>query len=180
MDGVPWDLYVALRDAVDSPAVRMTYCEGELEIMTVLPPHEIAKKMIARLIELYALEADIPINGYGNTTFRSKAKARGLEPDECYCVGHLLQDFPDIAIEVVITSGGMNKLPVYKGLGVREVWFWKDDAFQLFSLRGPGYEPIRSSELLPGLDLEVLARFARLTDQHEAAKGFRDWLRGSR
>jgi len=46
-----------------------------------------------------------------------------------------LKDLPDIAIEVVLTSGGIEKLPVYAGLGVREVWFWEDDAFHLHALR---------------------------------------------
>jgi hypothetical protein len=43
-------------------------------------------------------------------------------PDECYVLGRELldDDFPDIALEVVISSGGINKLEVYRGLGVRE------------------------------------------------------------
>jgi Uma2 family endonuclease len=177
LSGVPWEMYVALRDAVDTPGVRMTYCEGVLEIMSPLPAHEVAKTTIGRLIEMYAIERDVPLNGYGSTTFRSAAKARGLEPDECYCVGHLLKDVPDIAIEVVLTSGGIDKLSVYAGLGVREVWFWEDDAFHLHALRAGRYEAIRASELLPELDLEVVATFVRREDQHEAVKAFRDWLR---
>jgi Uma2 family endonuclease len=177
LSGVPWETYVALRDAVETPGVRMTYCEGMLEIMSPLPAHEDAKKTIARLIEVYALERDIPLYAYGSTTFRSAAKAKGLEPDECYCIGHRLKDLPDIAIEVVLTSGGIEKLPVYAGLGVREVWFWEEDAFHLHALRAGGYEAIRASELLPSLDLDAVAGFVRREDQHEAVKAFRDWLR---
>jgi Uma2 family endonuclease len=180
LSGVPWDTYVALRDAVDTPGVRMTYCEGVLEIMSPLPRHEDAKKTVARLIEIYALECDVPLYGYGSTTFRNAAKARGLEPDECYCVGHRLKDLPDIAIEVVLTSGGIEKLPVYAGLGVGEVWFWEDDAFHLYALRAGGYEAIGASEMLPDLDLDAVATFVRREDQHEAVRAFRDWLRGVR
>jgi Uma2 family endonuclease len=176
--GVPWEAYVAFRDAVDTPGVRMTYIEGLLEIMSPLPAHDYAKTTIARLLEMFAIERDVPLNGYGSATFRSAAKARGLEPDECYCLAHTLKDVPDIAIEVVLTSGGIEKLPVYEGLGVREVWFWEKDAFQLYALRVSGYEAIQASELVPGLDLEVLATFARRPDQHEAVKAYRDWLRG--
>jgi Uma2 family endonuclease len=180
LTGVPWETYVALRDAVDGAGVRMTYCEGVLELMSPLPPHEDAKKTVARLIEMYAIERDVPLYGYGQTTFRKAAKYRGLEPDECYCVGHKLKDVPDIAIEVVITSGGIEKLPVYAGLGVREVWYWEDDALHLHALRGAKYEAIPASEVLPDLDLEALTRFVRLDDQHEAVKAYRDWLRGVR
>ena len=178
LTGVPWETYVALRDAVDTPGVRMTYCEGVLEIMTPLPAHEDAKKTLARLIEMYAIERDVPLYGYGSTTFRSAAKARGLEPDECYVIGHRLKDVPDIAIEVVLTSGGIEKLPVYAGLGVREVWFWEEEAFHLHALRAGRYEPLVETEMLPGLDLAAVASFMRREDQHEAVKAFRDWLRG--
>jgi hypothetical protein len=30
-----------------------------------------------------ALERDVPLNGYGSTTFRKRAKERGIDPDEC-------------------------------------------------------------------------------------------------
>jgi len=176
--GVPWETYVAMREALDSPGLRMTYCEGTLELMSPSTEHEMAKKLLARLIELYALERDVPLWGYGSTTFRKEIKARGLEPDECYCLGELDQ-VPDIAIEVVITSGGIAKLPVYEGLGVREVWFWEHEAFHLHALREGGYERIASSEIVPDLDFEVLAKFVRLRDQHEGVKAFRDWLRSA-
>jgi Uma2 family endonuclease len=177
---VPWQTYVALRDALDNPGLRMTYHEGTLELMSPSPEHEVAKTSIARLIELFALERDVPLCGYGSTTFRREAKARGLEPDECYCLGGPLKELPDIAIEVVLTRGGLDKLPVYSGLGVREVWFWERDGFHLHALRGEAYEPIATSELIPELDLDVLARFVRWPDQHGAAKAFRDWLRAGR
>ncbi|WP_437860334.1 Uma2 family endonuclease [Sorangium sp. So ce363] len=175
--GVPWQTYVRLRDELDTPGLRMTFCEGTLELMSPSTEHEVAKTTIARLIELFALERDVPLYGYGSTTFRREARSRGLEPDECYCVGGTLKEFPEFAIEVVLTSGGLDKLPVYSGLGVREVWFWERDAFHIHALRGEQYEPIAASELIPDLDLVALARFVRWPDQHEAVKAFRSWLR---
>ena len=75
----------------------MTYLEGILELRTTSPEHERLKKIIARLIEAFVEEADIDLNGYGSATFRRKAAARGLEPDECYSLGEL-GEAPDIAI----------------------------------------------------------------------------------
>jgi hypothetical protein len=97
LSGVPWSTYVVLRDTVDSSGIRMTYLEGELEIMSPSRTHEVNKKQIARLLELYCLETDIPLFGYGSTTFRKEEKQRGLEPDECYCRGGA-REVPDIAI----------------------------------------------------------------------------------
>lgn len=179
LEGVTWQQYDALVALfIDQfPALRMTYLEGSLELMTTSPEHERLKKIIARLIEAFAEEADIDLNGYGSATFRQKAVARGLEPDECYSLG-ALGDAPDIAIEIVITSGGINKLDVYKGLGVQEVWFWENQTFSLYGLIDPdrGYETLTASRLLPQLDLTILAQFIDYPSQTKAVKAYRKTL----
>ena len=157
------------------PGLRMTFLEGTLEIMGTSSEHERLKTIIARLLEMYAVEKRITLNGYGNTTFRKEAKQRGLEPDECYCLGEL-REVPDIAIEIVITSGGIDKLSVYQGLGVREVWFWQDNQFILYRLREGEYEKIDRSEFLPNLDLILLSQFVNYDNQTEAVIAYRDAL----
>lgn len=177
LNNVDWRTYDALRELLDGPGVRLTYLCGALEIMTTSRRHEELKKRIARLIELFALERNIPLYGYGSTTFRREARERGLEPDECYCVGADMDEAPEIALEVVVTSGGIDKLAVYQGLGVREVWFWKDDHFELHALEDVAFQPIAHSARLPGLDLEALAPFVLHPDQHHALLDYRTWLR---
>lgn len=176
--GVSFKEYVVLREALDIPGLRITYCEGVLELMSPSTEHEDQKKTIARLIELHALERDVALYGYGNATFRREAKERGAERDECWMVGGKIRDFPDIALEVVMTSGGIDKLTVYEGLGVREAWFYEEGAFRLHTLSEGGYELIERSRLIPDLDFAALARFVAMDDQHRAAKAYRDWLRG--
>lgn len=175
--GVTWEEYDTLVSMfMDKfPGLRMTYLEGTLEIMGTSSEHERLKKIIARLLEMYAVEKRITLNGYGNTTFRKQAKQRGLEPDECYCLGDL-RDVPDIAIEIAITSGGIDKLSVYQGLGVTEVWFWQNDRFILYRLREEGYEQIDRSEFLPELDFVLLSQFVNYDNQTEAVIAYRNSL----
>ncbi len=178
LSNVPWATYVVLRDTVDSPGLRMTYLEGRLEIISPSREHEVNKKQIARLLELFCLERNIPLYGYGSTTFRKEEEERGLEPDECYCRGED-RAVPDFAIEVVIAAPAIDKLEVYRKLGVREVWLFRQGCFQLFALRGEAYLGIGTSEVLPEVDLERLAHYAVLEDQHAAVRAFREELRGS-
>ena len=89
------------------------------------------------------------------------------------------QGNPDIAIEVVVTHGQVDKLEVYRGLGVGEVWVWESGAFRVLALREGGFEPITSSEVIPELDLGHLASFVKRTDQHAALRAYRDELRAS-
>jgi Uma2 family endonuclease len=96
MHGVPWRTYSMLREALDISGLRMTYYKGALEFTSPSPEHELIKTTIARLVEMYALEVDAPLYGYGSTTFRRELEERGLEPDECYCVGEELRQYPDL------------------------------------------------------------------------------------
>ena len=175
--GVTWEQYDTLVSLfMDKfPGLRMTYLEGTLEIMGTSSEHERLKKIIARLLEMYAVEKRITLNGYGNTTFRKEAKQRGLEPDECYCLGEL-GEAPDIAIEIAITSGGIDKLSVYRGLGVTEVWFWQNNQFILCRLQKEAYQQIPRSEFLPDLDLVLLSQFVNYDNQTEAVIAYRDAL----
>ena len=175
--GVTWEEYDTLVTLFMDrfPGLRMTFLEGTLEIMGTSSEHERLKKIIARLLEMYAVEKRVIFNGYGNTTFRKEAVKRGLEPDECYCLGKL-KEVPDMAIEIALTSGGIDKLSVYQGLGVIEVWFWKDNRFILYRLKQGEYREIERSEFLPDLDFNLLSQFVNYDNQTEAVIAYRDTL----
>lgn len=176
--GVTWKDYVVLREVLDTPGLRMTYCQGALELMSPSRIHELRKKSIARLVELYAILRRLPLVGYGSTTFRNEAKERGAEPDECYRVGSLMKDgeLPDIALEVIHTNPLLDKLHVYQGLAVPELWLYKDGAFELYHLTDAGYERVERSTFLPELDFLLIARLAEREDQHEALQELRERL----
>jgi len=178
LHGVSWEDYervLAMRGDRSGP--RIAYLDGVLEIMSPSKRHETEKTLLARLLELFCLERDIPLYGYGSTTFRREDAERGLEPDECYS-RDADKPVPDLAIEVVVTRGSLDKLEVYRGLGISEVWVYEDGAWSLFGLGTDGrYAAIEGSRVLPEVDLERLAHYARFSDQHAALRAFRDELR---
>ncbi|MBX3125222.1 MAG: Uma2 family endonuclease [Polyangiaceae bacterium] len=153
---------------------RVTYLEGRLEIMSPSKSHESIKSMIGRLVEAWCAESGFEITPYGSWTLEAKDNERGLEPDECYVVGDRPEATrPDLAIEVVWTSGGIDKLDVYRLLGVREVWYWRDGAIEMFALRGLRYERTTNSEVLPGIDLGLLERFIDVRPMTRAVREYR-------
>src|SRR6266536_2614717 len=154
LNEVTWsDFELILQIRGDRAGVRMTYLNGVLELMTPSVDHEGIRKTIARLLEAYAEEKGMHFNGFGSWTLKNARRARALEPDECYSLSLGRPTSPDLAIEVVWTSGGIDKLEVYRGLGVREVWFWREGAIEISVLTGDHYEPRERSVLLPDLDL---------------------------
>jgi Uma2 family endonuclease len=178
LEGFSWQQYETLLATLgdDFPNLRLNYLEGTLEIMTTAPEHEELKTIIRMLLEAYFLETRTRFHGIGSATFRKASKLRGLEPDECYCLGQK-KEFPDLAIEVVLTSGMINKLDIYQGLGVAEVWKWEAGEFFVYCLRQTGYEQMAKSELLPDLDLQLLASYVNPIEQFDSVIAFRDRIR---
>ncbi|NET38337.1 MAG: Uma2 family endonuclease [Cyanothece sp. SIO1E1] len=104
------------------------YLWNTTEIMAPERKHEVSAENIARLLEAYFEETRTKFWGLGSTTFCQQAQKGGTEPDKSYCIVEE-KEFPDLAIEVVVTSGGIDKLEIYKRLGVKEVWYFKENQF---------------------------------------------------
>ena len=177
---IPWAQYDGLCEArSDAAGPRMAYLDGTLEIMSPARKHEFEKKLIARLIEAYGEEAGLSLNGFGSETFREKAEAAGVEPDECYCVG-AARKHPDFAIEVINTSGDVDKMEIYRRLKVGEVWIWQKGRFWIYRLGARRYAQVARSAVLPEIDLDELTRIVAATDeshQTESVRAYRKALR---
>ncbi len=177
LHGVSWGQYEALTVAIgDNPGIRTTYLEGELEIMSPGRRHEHLAKFLARLVEAYADVRELSLNGFKSETLRRKAKRASASPDECYRLGHAT-GMPDLAIEVVVTSGGVDKLDAYRLLSIGEVWFWQGEKLAIYHLGSGGtYSRSRRSRVLKGFPVLQAEEIMKNTDpahQAEAVRRFR-------
>lgn len=172
--GLSWSDYQRLLEVRgDASVPRYAYLEGDLEIMTPSLPHESIKSRIGCLVEVWCLERGIDFSPCGSWTLENKAKESGIEPDECYVFGNLGEPTrPDLAIEVVWTSGGVKKLEIYFKLGVREVWFWRRGRISVHTLEADRYLEAPGSSVLPGIDLDQLVSFL---DRPSASQAIRDY-----
>lgn len=179
LQDVTWADYQRLLEIRgERPVPRLTYVKGVLELISPSRPHESIKSMIGRLVEAWCFERDVAISPYGSWTHESKDAERGVEPDECYVLGNVGQpERCDLAIEVVWSAGGVNKLDAYGPLGIREVWFWKGGRIEVFGLGDAGYVPLPGSEVLPGIDLGELARYIDIKPMTRAVTEYRTALR---
>jgi Uma2 family endonuclease len=178
--GATWaDFQRVLELKGESSVPRVAYLEGVLQLMTPSQTHESVKSMIGRLVEAWCIENDVDITPYGSWTHESKESERGVEPDECYVLG----DDPKperahLAIEIFWTSGSIDKLEIYRKLGIREVWVWKRGAISVFKLTGEQYQSIPGSELLTGIDLVELLEFIDIRPMTRAVREYRARLAG--
>ncbi len=172
--GVTWEAYEQLLNQLGNQSTyRITYLEGTLEIMSPSRKHELTKENIGRLLEVYLDEAEIDFWGLGSTTLRKREKEAGKEPDKCYCL-ETEKEFPDLAIEVIITSGGTDSLAVYQRLEVKEVWFWYQEKLSIYHLNESGnYIEVDYSYLLPNLDIQLLSNYISYSNPRIAMREYR-------
>jgi Uma2 family endonuclease len=173
--GRSWEQFKLIQKGFEhSPGVRLFYHNGTIEILMPGREHELFGRVIGYLVVTFLIKKGIFFQPTGAMTQEKEGKV-SAQADESYCIGSV-KSIPDLAIEVVFTSGGIDKLARYQALGVTEVWFWRDGVLALYHLRSDGYEAIDRSELegLQDLDIELLKRCVLMaeTDAGEAIKTF--------
>jgi Uma2 family endonuclease len=193
LHGVPWRTYEFLLYRLDGQGLRITYDQGELEIMTLSLEHESWGAILGALIQVLTMELDIPIRSGGSTTLRRAFKKKGLEPDECYWIENerLMRgkkDFdsesdppPDLAVEIDITHSSLDRMGIYAALRVPEVWRFDGELLRVYLLGANAkYKESASSRAFPFLPIHEIERFLHdgtTTDETTLMRVFSKWVR---
>ena len=172
-----WQEFVVLENLLaSSGSFRITYLDGWIELMTVGEPHELIKSLLGMFLEAYFIEMGIEFIPVGNATRRGEEKGTSFEPDESYYLGEK-KDNPDLAIEVILTSGSLEKLEKYRRFKIPEVWLWENNQLDVYALISSEYHLVNYSQLLPDLDLELLVRCVQMPSRLEAMNAFKAGMR---
>ncbi len=192
LSGISWQTYERLRQELgEQRRLRLTYHQGNLEIMTPSPEHELSKEVLGRFVETLAEELAVQIYPLGSTTFSQPAFS-GVEPDKCFYIANIeavrgkrrldltADPAPDLVIEIDVTSGSQKRLQIYEALGVPEVWIYNGTTLIVRQLQNAGYVDSQQSQFFQNVPLPELAGFvkqASTMDYLELIKAFRGWVR---
>ncbi len=172
MDWPTFELFLKSRG--ERSGTRVTYLDGAVEIMAPSFNHERLKENLGFLLKLWAMEFRLPLYSMGSTTLKKARRKAGAEPDTSFSLRPpTVNATPDIAIEVVWKSPLLDKLEVYRRLGVNEVWVWERGALTAWKCAGGVWKKLRKSSLIPQLDLTLLARYAPLNLGPDELDAFR-------
>lgn len=193
LHGISWEVYEQLVEAFAEEHVRLTYDDGDLELMAPRINHEWWKRRMSLLLTWYCIEREIGMIGAGSTTFRRVDVRKGAEPDECFYIQNvekmrgkrdldLTRDPPpDLVLEVDITTDSLERMPIYAALGVPEVWVYDDESIRLYRLDSKKhYKLSKKSRALPGLPVAELHRYVLDTQDlldSELMRDFRGWIK---
>lgn len=173
LDRISWEKFEQIETTFkDIEGVRFIYLDGELEIiMSPSQAHEDAKSTIGLLLEAYMRAKKIRFYTTGSVTLGKKEITGRKEPDESYNI-HSKKEIPDLVIEVIITSGDINILEIYRRIGIQEVWFYQDGLLTVYVLKDGKYSKVNQSQLLPELNLENFTKYVNYPDQYDAVTEF--------
>ena len=133
-------------------------------------PHEIAKKLIGRMIETFTLCRGIEIRSSSSTTFKRSELQRGFEADESYYIQHAselrgvreidlsIHPPPDLVIEVDMTNSSIPKEQLFAAMKIPEVWRYDGEALWMGSLNDDNYHDLKQSVVLPGFPRELASK----------------------
>ena len=178
-----------------NPSKRLAYNQGYLQIMSPLMEHENNNWFISRLVFIMAEEWDLNIKSVGSLTLKRDDIQKGIEPDACFYLKNepevrnkLSIDLnqgdkpPDLAIEIDITSGSLDKFPIYAGLAVPEIWRYDGNNLRFYGLNQEtnGYEEITESLAFPLLDITLIPSWLEqrfIIGETATLKQVRQWIK---
>jgi Uma2 family endonuclease len=168
-----WREFKAVEQLISRPGVRLSFLAGILEIRKVPGrKHETIKKRLAALLEIYLEFLGLDFTPTGSMTLESESGEVKREADESYELSPN-RERPNLVIEVVVSSGGIDKLEAYKRLNIPEVWVWVDNQLSFYILGNDGYATAANSQLLPNLDRDLLNRCIAVANHAQALREFR-------
>jgi Uma2 family endonuclease len=136
---------------------RVSYFNGVITLVSPSLNHERIAQTITILVCAYCRKFNLPYFPWGSTRLSNKPLA-GKEPDVSFAF-NTDKDIPDLAIEVIFSSGSIDDLNKYHTIGVKEVWFWKNQKITFYQRQTQGYIEITHSQLLSNLKSDLLENF---------------------
>ncbi len=156
LSGMTWTDYEKFNSEEDL-GYRVSYFNGVITLVSPSKNHERIAQTIAILITAYCRKFNLLYFPMGSTRLENKPLA-GKEPDVSFAF-NTDKDIHDLVIEVIFSSGSIDDLDKYQAIGVKEVWFWKNNKITFYELQSEGYTEITQSKSLSNLTSEILEKF---------------------
>jgi Uma2 family endonuclease len=193
LHNLSWRTFETLIDELgETRSSRLTYHQGELEIMAPASNHEQANRMIEGLVVILLEELDLEFKRTGSFTCKRDDLERGAEPDSCYYIQHEAQvrnkvpiDLnrdppPDLVVEVEYSQSALPKLQLYAAMGVPEFWRYDGDKLYMYQLIAGTYEQCQHSLAFSQINVAKISDFLEDGKQHgelKMTKSFRQWVK---
>ena len=180
-----WEEYVAIADHPDSKIglekAKFYYDDSKMRVeqMTTGSAHGINHFLLSSIISLYGTLKDINFQPFDNASFRKEGE-KDCQPDLALYIGEPIPEIPAdnnpvdvdkygppaLAIEISVSTLSDDLGPkrrLYERLNAQEYWIIDVGAAAViaFSIKDGGSYEIRTSQVLPGLEIATIEEAIR-------------------
>jgi len=186
LQDVSWETYRQLvEDQMGKRNLRLTYDDGDLEIMVVSYKHGSYSSYLELIVAAIADIYDIDFVPAGATTFRREKKKKGVEGDASFYFKNAnivrakneidlsVDPAPELVIEIDIMHGSLSKFPIFAGIGVEEVWRFDGKETRFYRLQNDDYKEVAESVCLPNVNSQTVTKLLFAAQEMKRS----EWLR---
>ncbi|NES83565.1 MAG: Uma2 family endonuclease [Moorea sp. SIO2B7] len=192
LQNISWQFFENLLEELgEKRSHRITYYQGQLEIMTPLWAHENYNRLIDRLIVSLIEELNLEVWMGGSVMLKRANMNVGKEPDSCYYIqnegrvrGKTDLNFnvdppPDLVLEIDLGGSHLNQLILYADLNIPEVWRYDGSKIYFYQLNHGAYVECDRSptfSLLSAAEVHEYLEQCKTLGLTTALGQFRTWI----
>lgn len=193
LENITWQTFKTMLAEMGSErANKISYRQGNIEIMTPQKPHESSNRLIEVFIGVLCEELGLEVNRVGSLTLTRDDLEYGAEPDSSYYIQNELlvrekenidlafDPPPDLVLEVEYSRPKIDKFKLYAAMGIPEFWRYNGTTLRVYILANGQYSETQTSPTFAVIPIKEIPRFieeSKKIGQIAVTRAFRTWVK---
>jgi len=193
LENITWQTFKTMLAEMGSErANKISYRQGNIEVMTPLKPHESSNRLIEVFVGVLCEELGLEVNRVGSLTLTRDDLEYGAEPDSSYYIQNELlvrekenidlafDPPPDLVLEVEYSRPKIDKSKLYAAMGIPEFWRYNGTTLRVYILANGQYSETQTSPTFAVIPIKEIPRFieeSKKIGQIAVTRAFRTWVK---
>ncbi|OBQ23533.1 MAG: hypothetical protein AN488_05200 [Anabaena sp. WA113] len=193
LENITWQTFKTMLAEMGSErANKISYRQGNIEVMTPLKPHESSNRLIEVFVGVLCEELGLEVNRVGSLTLTRDDLEYGAEPDSSYYIQNELlvrekenidlafDPPPDLVLEVEYSRPKIDKFKLYAAMGIPEFWRYDGTILRVYILANGQYSETQTSPTFAVIPIKEIPRFieeSKKIGQIAVTRAFRTWVK---
>lgn len=193
LENITWQTFKTMLAEMGSErANKISYRQGNIEVMTPLKPHESSNRLIEVFVGVLCEELGLEVNRVGSLTLTRDDLEYGAEPDSSYYIQNELlvrekenidlafDPPPDLVLEVEYSRPKIDKFKLYAAMGISEFWHYNGTTLRVYILANGQYSETQTSPTFAVIPIKEIPRFieeSKKIGQIAVTRAFRTWVK---
>ncbi|MCE2905541.1 MAG: Uma2 family endonuclease [Anabaena sp. CoA2_C59] len=193
LENITWQTFKTMLAEMGSErANKISYRQGNIEVMTPLKPHESSNRLIEVFVGVLCEELGLEVNRVGSLTLTRDDLEYGAEPDSSYYIQNELlvrekenidlafDPPPDLVLEVEYSRPKIDKFKLYAAMGIPEFWRYNGTTLRVYILANGQYSETQTSPTFAAIPIKEIPRFieeSKKIGQIAVTRAFRTWVK---